>query len=221
MPPRSVPGPTARRRARGRRRARRARLRRTSSGAIGGASCWSEASASAHGFGHAVVEVARHLAELHERALHVAERLGDLGGGAESGTRPRAPRAPIVGRGGEPGPVDGVRGARAGADGGELRVPPDEAGRGQRRRRCGVAARAIATGSRPGPRADRQVPDPHGDRSLASHPAAGRRHGPCRNGRLAVPGGLLRRLHRPVAPRDLADRLVDRADAVDGVRGAT
>ncbi len=36
-----------------------------------------------HRLGHAVVEVARHLPELHERALHVAERLDHFRGGAQ------------------------------------------------------------------------------------------------------------------------------------------
>ena len=37
----------------------------------------------AHRLGQAVVEVARHLADLHQRALHVAERVGDLRRGAQ------------------------------------------------------------------------------------------------------------------------------------------
>ena len=37
----------------------------------------------AHRLRQAVVEVARHLAELHQRALQLAERVGDLGGGAQ------------------------------------------------------------------------------------------------------------------------------------------
>ena len=54
-----------------------------SSGAIGGASCCKRCQRGLHRLGHAVVEVARHLPELHERALHVAERLDHLRGGAQ------------------------------------------------------------------------------------------------------------------------------------------
>ncbi len=46
----------------------------------------------AHRFGQAVVEVAGHLADLHQRALHVAEALGDLLGACAAGARRRARR---------------------------------------------------------------------------------------------------------------------------------
>ena len=45
-----------------------------SSAAIGGASCCSDGQRGTHGLGQALVEVAGHLADLHEGALHVAER---------------------------------------------------------------------------------------------------------------------------------------------------
>ena len=66
-----------------------------------------------HRAGHAVVEVARHLPDLHERALHVPERLDHLGRGAQLVRLARARRAPR-GRDSRGGPVHRVRRARAG-----------------------------------------------------------------------------------------------------------
>ena len=49
-----------------------------SSGVIDGASACSSRELLPHRFRQPLIEVARHLPELHQRALHVAERVGDL-----------------------------------------------------------------------------------------------------------------------------------------------
>ena len=71
-------------------RARARRPRRPARPLIGGASACSCGERLAHRLGQAVVEVAGHLAELHQRALHVAEALGDLLGACAAGARRRA-----------------------------------------------------------------------------------------------------------------------------------
>ena len=50
---------------------------------MGGAWAWSCAKREAQRLGQALVEVARHLADLHQRALHLAEAGGDVGRGAQ------------------------------------------------------------------------------------------------------------------------------------------
>ena len=106
--------PLPRTHARARRRARRARPTRDSSGDIGGASCCSAGERVAHRFGQAVVEIARHLSELHQRALQLAERAGDVGRGAQL-VRGFELGALFHRCGREPRPVHRVTGARTGA----------------------------------------------------------------------------------------------------------
>ena len=89
-----------------------------SSALIGGASCWSSASALAHVLGQALVEVAGHLAELHQGALHVPERLGDLLGGAQLELGVELLAAAGVGEH-LAGPVGGVAATGAGAEQGQ------------------------------------------------------------------------------------------------------
>ncbi len=114
----------------------------------------------AHRLGQPVVEIARHLAELHERALQLAERVGDVGRGpqlvlrvelgAAFGRRSRAARG-----------VHDLTGPGLRSDGGEMRVArdggvPDE--------------RACASSARGAPRAD-------GGRDDRGHGQDGCRHG--------------------------------------------
>ncbi len=70
--------PRRRRVRRGDRRALPSTTCAASSGAIDGAFGLELRELLAHRLGQALVEVARHLADLHQRALHVAERVGDL-----------------------------------------------------------------------------------------------------------------------------------------------
>ena len=95
-----------------------------SSALIGGAFDCSSAERLAHGLGQALVEVARHLAELHQGALHVPEGLGDrlrrlqleLRRRARPGARPtRTPGGPGGGRTGPPAlaPMPAIAALRA------------------------------------------------------------------------------------------------------------
>ena len=115
------------------------------------------------------VEVRRHLAELHEGALHAAERLGDLLGRAQ--LERLVELGLPLGRGEHPaGPVDGEAGAGAAAHPGQLDAAL-AAGAGHHglaaggrrraaRRRCGRSApgRGPAPGARPPPRPPRPRP---------------------------------------------------------------
>ena len=73
---------------------------------------------SREAFGQAIIEIARHLADLHQRALHVAERVGDLRGGTHLvfGFELVTPLARC---GREARAVHGVRRARPRADRGD------------------------------------------------------------------------------------------------------
>ena len=77
----------------------------------------------AHRFGQALVEVARHLAELHHGALEFAERARDVGRGLQLVLDFEFVAA-IGRRGRDLDPVDRVPGAGAGCDRRESRVAP-------------------------------------------------------------------------------------------------
>ena len=123
----------------------------------------------AHRLGQAVVEVARHLAELHQRALELAERGGDVGRGAElvRGVELGAPlrrRGGARARCGRPG---GCRCAPRSRRGGRCARPPSCArtapGRADAAARAGPATTARQATRR------RRPPDP--DRHRRAHVA--------------------------------------------------
>ena len=89
---------------------------------IGGAFACSSASALAHRLGQAVVEVAGHLPDLHQRALHLAEALGDVLGGTQLALRRRSRR--VARRRSEQlaGRCRGIRRPDVEADAGQLQV---------------------------------------------------------------------------------------------------
>ena len=120
--------------------------------------------------GEADVQVGRHLAELHEGALHVAEGLGHLGGGAQLELLVELGVA--MGAGEHPaGPVEGEVGSRPAPDPGQLGPA--------------LVAGATPDGTRPGPGAGpaprgvpaaRCAPDQgRGDRHAGGHQGAAER----------------------------------------------
>ena len=143
---------------RARRRARRGRPRAQSSGAIGGASCCKRCERGLHRLGHAVVEVARHLPELHRARPSSRRASRPLARWCAAGARRRARRARSARRQRAPGPVRGVarrpsarRRPRAGRCG-TRRPSPRPARAGPRRSHHGrrwprpAAAAAVARG---------------------------------------------------------------------------
>ena len=119
MPLRSDRGPIRGRAARVGAPSSAVRTDSTSARHMGGASCWSCGQGRPDVLGHALIEVARHLADLHQGALHVAQQRHGLLGRVDLKRRSSCSRRSAEANT-RRGPVRCVAGTGAPAESGEL-----------------------------------------------------------------------------------------------------